>query len=158
MRRFALSAVVLLVLAVAVGSASAAPAPAVPRFIQGLVESKAGALAYAPTRLPFRYRYVGYGWDPATQVLKLRFADSRFPLDGRHTIVFSAQRFGGALSACAVGKQKTLQMGGNRVYSDGSVAWRCVRGSGGRNVRVEASGPNLPDVALGRVVASVKRL
>jgi hypothetical protein len=129
--------------------------PVVPPFIQKLVRAKAGGLAYVPTRVPFRYRYVGYGWKG--RVLTIKTADRRFPLDGRHSLAFTARRVGGTLAGCGDGREKTLQMGGNKVYWDGEVAWRCVRGSDGRVVRLAASGPNLPDVALGRVVASGKR-
>ena len=134
---------------------AAKPNPVVPPFIQKLVRAKAGSLAYVPTRAPFRYRYVGYGWKG--RVLTIRIADRRFPLDGRHSLAFTARRFGGTLASCGDGREKTLQMGGNKVYWDGEAAWRCVRGSDGRAVRLAASGPNLPDVALGRVVASGKR-
>jgi hypothetical protein len=137
-------------------SLSAATAkPVVPPFIQKLVLAKAGGLAYVPTRVPFRYRYVGYGWNG--RELRIRVADRRFPLDGRHSLAFTARRFTGTLASCGNGREKTLQMGGNKVYWDGEVAWRCVRGPGGRLVRIAAAGPNLPDVALGRVVASGKR-
>jgi hypothetical protein len=134
---------------------AAKPNPVVPPFIQKLVRAKAGDLAYVPTRVPFRYRYVGYGWKG--RVLTIKIADRRFPLDGRHSLAFTARRFGGTLASCGDGREKTLQMDGNKVYWDGEVAWRCVRGSEGRAVRLTASGPNLPDVALGRVVASGKR-
>ena len=151
---------VLAALAVAAllpASLSAAKAsPVVPPFIQKLVRSKAGGLAYVPTRVPFRYRYVGYGWKG--RVLTIRIADRRFPLDGRRSLAFTARRFGGTLASCGDGREKTLQMGGNKVYWDGEAAWRCVRGPDGRAVRLAASGPNLPDVALGRVVASGKRV
>jgi hypothetical protein len=134
---------------------AAKPNPVVPPFIQDLVRAKAGNLAYVPTRVPFGYRYVGYGWK--ARVVTIRIADRRFPLDGRHSLAFSARRFGGTLASCGDGREKTLQMGGNKVYWDGEVAWRCVRDRAGRRVRIAASGPNLPDVALGRVVASGKR-
>jgi hypothetical protein len=134
---------------------AAKPNPVVPPFIQKLVRAKAGGLGYVPTRVPFRYRYVGYGWKG--RVLTIRIADRRFPVDGRHSLAFTARRFSGTLASCGDGREKTLQMGGNKVYWDGEVAWRCVRGSGGRAVRLAAAGPNLPDVALGRVVASGKR-
>jgi hypothetical protein len=135
---------------------AAKPNPVVPPFIQKLVRAKAGGLAHVPTRVPFRYRYVGYGWKG--RVLTIKVADRRFPLDGRHSLAFTARRFGGALTSCGAGRKKTLQMGGNKVYWDGEVAWRCVRGSDGRAVRLAAAGPNLPDVALARVVASGKRV
>ena len=134
---------------------AAKTSPVVPPFIQNLVRAKAGGLAYVPTRVPFRYRYVRYGWNG--RVLTIRIADRRFPLDGRRSLAFTARRFGGTLASCGDGREKTLQMGGNKVYWDGEAAWRCVRGPDGRAVRLAASGPNLPDVALGRVVASGKR-
>jgi hypothetical protein len=135
--------------------AAARSTPVVPPFIQQLAQGRAGALAYVPTRVPFGYRYVGYRW--SGRVLEIRVADRRFPLDGRHSLVFTAQRFRGTLASCGSGREKTLQMGGNKVYWDGADAWRCVRGTDGRLVRLAASGPNLPDVALGRVAASGKR-
>jgi hypothetical protein len=144
-----------LLLLLAAPPAHAKSAALVPPFIEQLVRTKAGALAYVPTRAPFRYRYVGYGWNGGT--LRIKLADRRFALDGRHSLVFTAQRFRGTLAGCGASRERSLQMGGNKVYWDGSVAWRCVRGSDGRLVRLTASGPKLPDVALGRVVASAKR-
>jgi hypothetical protein len=47
--------------------------------------------------------------------------------------------------------QKTLQMGGNKVYWAPSVAWRCVKGH--VLAAIDDSG-RLPDVALGQVAAS----
>jgi hypothetical protein len=135
---------------------AAMPNPVVPPFIQNLVRAKAGGLAYVPTRVPFRYRYVGHGWKKS--ILTIRIADRRFPLDGRRSLAFTVRSFGGTLAGCGDGREKTLQMDGNKVYWDGEVAWRCVRGPDGRTVRLAASGPNLPDVALGRVVASGKRV
>ena len=137
---------------------AAKPAPVVPPFIQKLVRAKAGPLASVPTRVPFRYRYVRYRWNGAGRMLTITLADRRFPVDGRHSITFTVRRFGGSLATCGNGREKTLQMGGNKVYWDGSVAWRCVRARDGRLVRVAAEGPNLPDVALGRLVASAKRV
>lgn len=147
----------LMVAASLPASATAAkPRPVVPPFIQKVVRAKAGVLAYVPARVPFGYRYSAYRWNG--RVLTITLADRRFPADGRHSIAFTAQRFGGALASCGDGREKTLQMGGNKVYWNGEVAWRCVRGSNGRLVRMAASGPNLPDVALGRVAASGKRV
>jgi hypothetical protein len=140
---------------VPVSASAAAAKPVVPPFIQQIARAKAGALAYVPTHVPFGYRYSSYRWNG--RVLRIVLADRRFPVDGRHSLAVTAQRFGGTLAGCGNGREKTLQMGGNKVFWDGDVAWRCVRGSNGRLVRIEASGPNLPDVALGRVVASGKR-
>ena len=64
----------------------------------------------------------------------------------------------GSLASCANGKQKTIQYDGNKVYWAGGLAWRCVRGAGGRNVKLLAAGPTLPDVALAQIVSSGKRL
>jgi hypothetical protein len=149
-----LVAVVAVLLLASASTAAAKSTPVVPPFIQQLAQAKAGVLAYVPTRVPFRYRYVGYGWNG--RVLEIKVADRRFPLDGRHSVAFTARRFRGTLASCGAGRERTLQMGGNKVYWDGAVAWRCVRGWDGRLVRLAASGPNLPDVALGRVVASAK--
>jgi hypothetical protein len=154
--RLAVAATALALAAFATGSVAAATAkPVVPPFVQKLVRAKAGALAYVPTRVPFGYRYVGYRWRDRAVTIKV--ADRRFPLDGRHSLAFTARRFAGTLASCGAGRQKTLQMGGNKVYWDGETAWRCLRATDGRLVRIAASGPNLPDVALGRVVASGKR-
>jgi hypothetical protein len=156
MRTLALIAT-LTAAAVAAAPASAAkPTPLVPPFIQKLVRAKAGALAYVPTRSPIGYRYSAFRWNGRALTIKL--ADRRFPVDGRHSITVLAQRFDGPLASCGDGREKTLQMGGNKVYWDGRLAWRCVRGANGRLLKISASGPNLPDVALGRVMASVKRV
>jgi hypothetical protein len=147
------------VAAFAVAAAAAAAAvPAVPPFVQHLSAAKAGPLAYVPTRLPFRYRYTAYRWNAAARILSFRFDDGRFPRNGRHLLWFTSERFGGTLASCGDGRQKTLQLDGNRVYWNGQVAWRCLRGADGRPVKLLAAGPNLPDVALGIVVSSGKRV
>jgi hypothetical protein len=158
MRIVAVSVVVALAGLSAASASAAKPKPVVPVFIQKLVHAKAGSLASVPTRVPFRYRYVRYRWNGTGRVLTITLADRRFPLDGRHSIAFTAQRFSASLPSCGDTREKTLQMGGNKVYWDGTDAWRCLRGNDGRLVRITASGPNLPDVALGRVVASAKRI
>lgn len=150
-----LVAIVFALLLATAPAAAAKANPVVPPFIQRLAQAKAGALAYVPTRVPFGYRYASYRWNGRSFTITL--ADRRFPVDGRHSIAFTAQRFGGASASCGNGREKTLQMGGNKVYWNGEVAWRCVLASNGRLVRIAASGLNLPDVALGRVTASGKR-
>ena len=102
------------------GSAGAVkPEPLVPVFVQKLVRSKAGSLAYVPTRAPFGYRYVRFRWDAERRVLTITLVDRRLPAGGRHSIVFTARRFAGTLATCGSGRLKTLQMGGNKVYWDG---------------------------------------
>jgi hypothetical protein len=120
------------------------------------VRQRAGDLAYVPTRKPFGYRYRSYTWRDGR--LTIRLVDPRYPNAARHTVLFGAQRFEGALASCPDGKTKTMQLDGNKVYWDGTVAWRCVRTSAGRLVKLTATGPNLPDVALGIVAASGKRV
>jgi hypothetical protein len=130
--------------------APAATTPAVPLFIQHRLVQRAAATAYVPTRLPFRYRYRSFGVASGTATVTLRFADSRFAPSPTHTLTFTARRFTG--TSCAAGKLKTLQLAGNKVYWDGTRAWRCQNG-----VILAAVGANLPDAALGRVVASALR-
>ncbi len=143
----------------AVPSASAGPSPLVPPFIASLVKAKTGPLAYAPTRSPFGYRYLSYTWTPATKILNIRLHDKHYKASNpRHRATFTAEWFGGSLASCADGKQKTIQYDGNKVYWDSGVAWRCVRGAGGRNVKLLAASPTLPDVALAQIVASGKRI
>lgn len=139
---------IVLVAVLAAPASVAATQPLMPTFVQQLVKRKTGPLAYAPTRAPFRYRYESFTWE--STVLTIRLLDRRYENASRHRVTFTARRFSGD---CAAGKLKTFQLDGNRVYWDGTVAWRCVRG-----VKLSASGPNLPGVALGQVVASVKRL
>ena len=140
-------------------TATAASAPLVPQFTQGLVKKRAGSLAYVPTRSPSGYRYLSYTWSPTTKTLNVRLHDKHYrPGNARHTATFTARWFGGSLASCANGKQKTIQYDGNKVYWAGGVAWRCVRGAGGRNVKLLAAGPTLPDVALAQIVSSGKRL
>ena len=138
--------------------ALAVASPLVPAPVQRLVRARAGALAYMPTRAPAGYRYLSYGWDPGERQLTIRLHDRHYaPANANRTAEFTAQRFAASLARCGDGKLKTIQYDGNKVYWDGSTAWRCVRGTKG-NVRLAATGPNLPDVALAQIVSSGKRL
>jgi hypothetical protein len=131
-------------------AAAAVTAPAVPPFIQSQLVKRAGTTAYVPTRLPFHYRYRSFTVAPGTAKVTLRFTDSRFAPSPTRTLTFTASRFTG--TSCGAGKLKTLQLAGNKVYWDGTRAWRCQDG-----VILAAVGANLPDSALGRVVASALR-
>jgi hypothetical protein len=128
----------------------------VPAFIQHLVQRKARELAYVPTRAPLHYSYYSYRLRDGR--LTIRLVDRRYRLDGLNSVFFDVQRFRGPLASCATGKRKTMQLDGNKVYWDGIVAWRCVRTPAGHLVKLSATDPNLPDVALGIVVASGKRI
>jgi hypothetical protein len=134
----------------ATATPAAAATPLVPAFVQSLVKAKAGPQAYVPTRAPFRYAYRSYTWNARDRILVVRVTDRRFPPDGRHTVTFSVHPFAGD---CSAGNQKSYQVDGNKTYSDGVVAWRCLNGA-----KLIAAGPNLPTVALAQVVASGKRL
>ena len=71
----------------------------------------------------------------------------------------TAEWFGGSLLTCGEGKEQSYQVDGNKVFSaGGDLAWRCVRGAGGRVVKILAAGRNLPASALAIVASSVRRL
>lgn len=140
------------------GTAAAARTPLVPAFVQHLVRAKAGALAYAPTRAPANWRYLAYRWDAPHRTLTIRLHDRHYARsNARRTATFTAAPFAGSLASCAAGRQKTIQYAGNRVYWDGSIAWRCVRGANG-SVKLAVAGAALPDVGLALIVSSAKRL
>jgi hypothetical protein len=145
--------------ALALAAPAAAAAPAVPVSAQSQIRARAGLAAYVPTRLPFRYRFRAFAFDRSTGILAIRFADVRY-LGTPHPrrLYFSVQRSTGTLLQCGEGRQKTLQLDGNKVYSDSGVTWRCQRTPRGPLVKITVSGVSLPDVALGRVAASAKRL
>ena len=146
--------------AVAALPAAAATEPVVPVFIQKVAVQKAGPARVRadPRAVPLPLHGLHLAPGRATQ-LTFRFDDRRYPRNGKHRVCASRpSRFAGTLASCADGKQKTLQLDGNKVYWDGAVAWRCVRGADGKLVKLTASGPKLPDVALGIVVASGKRI
>jgi hypothetical protein len=148
-------------LAIVVFSATAAGAstpPPVPVSAQAKIRKTAGAEAYVPTRLVSggHYRFRIWSFTKATKTLHIRFADLRFAL-GTHPLYFTVAPFRAPFGRCADGKLKTIQYDGNRVYSNGREAWRCIAGPRGV-VKVTATGPHLPDVALARVVASAKRI
>jgi hypothetical protein len=140
------------------GTALGAAAPPVPASAQASIRTTAGAEAYVPTRLVsgMHYRFRIWSFARATQTLAIRFADLRFA-PGTHPLYYAVAPFTRPLAHCADGKQKTIEYDGNRVYWNGTDAWRCIAGPRGV-VKVTARGPHLPDVAFARVVASAKRI
>ena len=134
--------------------------PLVPPFIQHVIEQKAGPLAYMPTRAPFGYRYLSYAWDAAGKRLTIRLHDRHYTAsNANRTVAVTAEWFGGSLLTCGEGKEQSYQVDGNKVFSaGGDLAWRCVRGAGGRVVKILAAGRNLPASALAIVASSVRRL
>ena len=134
--------------------------PLVPPVIQQVIEHKAGALAYVPTRSPFGYRYLSYTWSSGGKQLTVRLHDKHYrPSNTNRTVAVTAQYANGSLAACGAGNEKSYQVDGNKVWSaGGNTAWRCVRGAQGRTVKIVATGKNLPASALAIVASSVKRL
>jgi hypothetical protein len=126
--------------------------PVVPLFTQHAIVRRAPLVAYVPARGPIGYRYAR--WTYSDGALHIWFRNR-----GQKQVVFTAakQRAPG----CAAGKQKTFQMGGNKVYwkqtAADQEAWRCVGG-----VRLTVATTQAPtrfaDVGLGRVAASVHRI
>jgi hypothetical protein len=132
----------------------------VPPYIQHLLELKAGALAYAPTRGPFGYRYQSYTWNAATKQLTVRLHDRHYKLSNANRgLAVRVQWSGRPLARCGEGNEQSYQVDGNRVFSSGGdVAWRCVRGSNGHSVKIVAAGKSLPASALAIVASSVRRV
>jgi hypothetical protein len=133
--------------------------PVVPPFIQHVIVQKAGPLAYMPTRAPFGYRYLSYTWDAAGQRLTIRLHDKHYAVSNTNrTVAVTVERFGGPSATCGDGNEKSYQVDGNKVFSaGGDLAWRCVRGAGGRIVKILAVGRNLPASTLAIVASSVRR-
>jgi len=134
--------------------------PLIPPFIQHVIQQKAGPLAYVPTRSPFGYRYLSYGWSPNGRRLTVRLHDRHYrPSNANRTVAVSAEWFNGSLASCGDGNEKSYQVDGNKVWSAGTtLAWRCVRAPNGRIVKILAAGRNLPVSTLAIVASSVKRL
>ena len=134
--------------------------PLVPPYIQHVLEHRAGPLAYMPTRAPFGYRYLSYNWDAGAGRLTIRLHDRHYRAsNANRTITVTVQRVALATAGCGEGNEHSYQVDGNKVWSaGGNLAWRCVTGSGGRTVKISASGKNLPGAALAIVASSVRRL
>jgi hypothetical protein len=143
---------------VASATAGAAVAPLVPPVVQAAIKAKAGTLAYVPTRAPIGWRYLSYSYGGTPRVLTVRMQDKHYATTNTNrTALFTASYFPGT-ATCSSGKQKTIQYDGNKVYWTPGLAWRCVAGDGGKVVKLAASNPILPDVALAQIVSSGKRL
>jgi hypothetical protein len=132
----------------------------VPPFIQQVVEHRAGPLAYVPTRAPFGYRYLSYTWDAGAHRLTVRLHDKHYAATNpNRTVAVTAQWFSAPAAQCGTGNEKSYQVDGNRIFSSGAdLAWRCVRASNGRLVKIVAAGKNLPASTLAIVASSVKRI
>ena len=148
-----------LALALLASLVAAAPAAATTRPVSGApllaIDRAAGFRNYLPTRMLIGFTYAG--WSQKAGVLRVTFRNPA----GR-TVVWAVAPMSGA---CDVGKQKSFQLAGNKVWwaqdASGQHAWRCVFGQDGKPLRLSASSVTPPtqlaDVGLGTVVASDKR-
>jgi hypothetical protein len=132
----------------------------VPPFIQQVLERKAGPLAYVPTRAPFGYRYQSYSWNAGAKRLTVRLHDKHYRAsNSNRTVSVTAQWLDKPFASCRSSNEKSYQVDGNLVFSSGgNLAWRCVRGSNGRSVKIVAAGQNMPASTLAIVASSVKRI
>ena len=125
--------------------------PLVPAFTQQQIVKRAPAVAYVPARIATGYRY--HHWTFSGGALRIWFRNK-----AQHDIVFVAAKQHGP---CTAGREKTFQMGGNKVYwgqtSNEQQAWRCVDGV--RLVAATAQPPTqFADVGLGQVATSGHRI
>ena len=148
-------AVVLLLIAF-----TASPALAATRPLSGSVllaiDGRAGFRNFLPTRMLSGFTYSS--WSFRSGVLRIDF---------RNKAGWDVQWRVGPMSAgsCAVGRQKSFQLDGNKVWwaqnAANQFAWRCEFGLDGKPLRLEAASATPPaklaDVGLGIVAASGKR-
>jgi hypothetical protein len=118
------------------------------------IDRAAGYRNYLPTRvIGFTYT----GWSHRAGVLRVEFRNK------------AGQRFEWRVlpmtGACDAGKQKSFQLGGNKVWWAQSAteqyAWRCVFDQAGKPLRLEAASSAAANTfapsGLGVVAASAKR-
>lgn len=172
MKRIVLT-LTLLVAAAAVATARAGFVPAwsyLPASLRADLAQKAGGSLYLPARVPLFYRYRsgaafagGTLTVPFTNRVRVREGVWRWT---RQTFTWQVQPLTGTTD-CSTWKvnEKTMQVGGNKVYTStagGAVAWRCVTDPRGRTLVLSArqSGPGAgaPAIAVasGLDVASRK--
>jgi hypothetical protein len=165
-RRLTLPAAAALACIVA-GSASAAFTPAwsyVPAPLRATLSAKSGGPLFLPARTPLFYRYRS-GASIRAGVLSVTFTNRVRVHKGLWR--WTKQSFTWQVSPLPSGSgcadwgaaQKTLQVGGNKVYwaaaAAGGKAWRCITDRHGRKRVLAASATGrLPDVALAIVAAS----
>ena len=151
-----ISTVVVVVFALA-GIASAAKTSMVPPFVQNLIAKRSPQLAYVPTRIAApSFKYAGYKASAA-------IVSETFAQTPRRKILFTALPYS---APCAEGKHKSFQLSGNKVYwaqlDNTQMAWRCVTGPTGHQVRLAASTTlgltQFAPVGLGTIVASALRV
>ena len=157
MRKGALIGTLIAAVLALAGVASAARTSMVPPFVQHLIAKRSPQLAYVPTRIAApSFRYVGYKASASS-------VSETFAQTPKRKIVFTAIPYS---APCADGKLTSFQLSGNKVYwaqlDNTQMAWRCVTGPTGRQVRLAASSTLSPrqfsDVGLGVIVASALRV
>ena len=126
-------------------AAAPPPKPAVPPFIQKVARRGPAPLAYAPTRLPFRYRLsplpLGSEGPPAhLPVRRPPLPPEREAHDRLHRPALRRHPRARARTASRRPSSST----GSKVYWDGTLAWRCVTGSTARLVKLSRLGPEPP--------------
>ncbi|HST14363.1 MAG TPA: hypothetical protein VLJ44_05875 [Gaiellaceae bacterium] len=145
MRRTLVATVTLL--AVAGGTAQAGFTPAwsyVPAPLRAHLAAESGGALYLPARTPDFYRY-RFGAAVVNGKLTVTFTNRVRIRAGvwrwtKKTFVWHARRYMGHCASFAT-VDKTLQLGGNKVYWSGGsgLAWRCVRDTRGRSYVLSAS-------------------
>jgi len=156
MRKVALSTPIAVVLALA-GVAAAAKTSMVPPFVQNLIAKRSPQLAYVPTRIAApSFKYVGF--KASAGIVSETFAQTP-----KRKIVFTAIPYS---APCAEGKRTSFGLSGNKVYwaqlDNTQMAWRCVTGSSGHQVRLAASTTlgltQFANEGLGTIVASALQI
>jgi hypothetical protein len=127
----------------------------VPVPLRAQLARQEGGTLYLPARTPPFYRYRS-GAAVRGRFLTVEFRDRVRVRAGvwkwtDRTFTWQVRPYAGPDCRAWGNAQKTLQMGGNKVYWSPNVAWRCV---GGRVLVASDGSGRLPDVALGEVVAS----
>ena len=125
----------------------------VPAPLRAHLAQQSGGSLYLPARTPGFYRYRA-GAAVRAGILTVTFTDRVRVRQGvwrwtRKTLVWQVRPLRGGV--CPGGAQKTLQIGGNKVFWSPNQAWRCVKGH--VLYAIDSSG-RLPDAALGMVAAS----
>jgi hypothetical protein len=156
MRNAALTGTLIAGVLALAGIASAGKTSMVPLFVQNVIAKSSPQLAYVPTRIAApSFKYVGFKASAA-------IVSETFAQTPKRKIVFTAIPYS---APCAEGKRTSFQLSGNKVYwaqlDNTQMAWRCVTGPGGRQVRLAASSTLSPDQfskeGLGIIVASALR-
>lgn len=127
----------------------------VPAGLRASLAKQEGGTLYLPARTVDFYRYRS-GASVHGDILTVQFRDRVRIHAGlwkwtNKTFAWQVRPYKGPDCRAWGNAQKTLQMGGNKVYWAPNVAWRCIKGH--VLTAIDDSG-RLPDVALGRVVAS----